>query len=134
MAANFDGPEFSKYRTLFKCHLPEGAIVQKMTVDGFDENIIQDFLRSLSSGPQSATSHGTGPSPGSTPAAGSSFKLKDDPAYAKYFKMLKMHLPRGAVEQKMAAEGVDTSVLDMDPEGPSPNAPMETSQGLRFES
>jgi hypothetical protein len=31
--------------------------------------------------------------------------LKDDPIYARFFKMLKMHLPRGAVEQKMRAEG-----------------------------
>ena len=48
-------------------------------------------------------------------------KVKDDPAFAKYFKMLKMHLPRGAVEQKMMAEGMNPAVLD-DPEAPSPNA------------
>jgi hypothetical protein len=33
-------------------------------------------------------------------------------AYEKYFKMLAMHLPRGAVEQKMIADGVDPSILD----------------------
>ncbi|KAH8059898.1 hypothetical protein JL720_13708 [Aureococcus anophagefferens] len=33
---------------------------------------------------------------------------------AKYRKMLKMHLPRGAVEQKMRAEGVDPALLDGD--------------------
>ena len=43
-------------------------------------------------------------------------KLKDDERFAKYFKMLKMHLPRGAVEQKMRVEGLDPSILDMDPE------------------
>jgi len=47
--------------------------------------------------------------------------LKDDPLFAKYFKMLKMHLPPPAVKQKMRAEGVDPDILDMDPEGPSPN-------------
>jgi len=35
-----------------------------------------------------------------------------DPKYAKYFKMLKMHIPKGAVAQKMIAEGLDPAVLD----------------------
>jgi hypothetical protein len=35
-----------------------------------------------------------------------------DPALAKYYKMLSMHLPLGAVKQKMAAEGLDPSLLD----------------------
>jgi hypothetical protein len=35
-----------------------------------------------------------------------------DPAFAKYYKMLSMHLPLGAVKQKMAAEGLDPSLLD----------------------
>ena len=50
--------------------------------------------------------------------------LKDDPLFAKYFKMLKMHLPPPAVKQKMRTEGVDPDILDMDPEGPSPNQPV----------
>jgi hypothetical protein len=49
--------------------------------------------------------------------------LKDDPMFSKYFKMLKMHLPADAVKQKMSAEGLDPTILDMDPEGLSPNAP-----------
>ena len=53
-------------------------------------------------------------------------KLKDDERFAKYFKMLKMHLPRGAVEQKMRVEGLDPSILDMDPEQSFPgNAGIE---------
>jgi hypothetical protein len=59
--------------------------------------------------------------PAATPAA-ADLKLKEDPAFAKYFKMLAMHLPPPAVKQKMSAEGLDPSVLDMDPEGLSPNA------------
>ena len=48
-------------------------------------------------------------------------KLKDDPMYAKYFKMLKMHLPPPAVKQKMTADGLDSSILDRNPNDPSPN-------------
>ena len=36
--------------------------------------------------------------------------LKDDPMYAKYFKMLKFGLPVDACKLKMAAEGVDPNV------------------------
>ncbi len=46
--------------------------------------------------------------------------LKDDPKYKKYFKMLSMHLPRGAVEQKMIADGLDAAILDLDPDQPAP--------------
>ena len=34
-----------------------------------------------------------------------------DPALAKYENMLRMHLPQGAVEQKMRADGVDPALL-----------------------
>ena len=46
--------------------------------------------------------------------------LKDDPKYAQYFKMLSMHLPKGAVVQKMMKDGVDSSILDADPDKPAP--------------
>jgi hypothetical protein len=46
--------------------------------------------------------------------------LKDDPRYGKFCRMLKMHIPRGAVEIKMRAEGLDPSMLDLDPELPVP--------------
>ena len=56
-------------------------------------------------------------------------KVKDDPRYAKYFKMLAMHLPKGAVMAKMGADGVDTAVLDMDPESLSPGAAGSANPG-----
>jgi hypothetical protein len=40
----------------------------------------------------------------------STILVKDDPMYAKYFKMLKYGLPVGACKIKMTAEGVDPSV------------------------
>jgi len=38
--------------------------------------------------------------------------LKD----AKYFKMLKMGLPKGAVQNAMTRDGEDPSIMDLDPE------------------
>ena len=47
-------------------------------------------------------------------------KLKDDPAFAKYFKMEKMGVPRPAVAMKFAQEtGMDPSLLDT-PDAPAP--------------
>ena len=60
---------------------------------------------------------GGGEAPASGGAAAEGPPLKDDPKYAKFFKMLKMHLPKIAVENKMRAAGLDPSVLD------NPNAP-----------
>jgi hypothetical protein len=46
--------------------------------------------------------------------------------------MLSMHLPRGAVEMKMRAEGADVNILDLDPEGPSPNQPAKMEGAASF--
>ena len=56
--------------------------------------------------------------------------LKDDPKFAKFFKMLKMHLPKGAVAQKMTSMGLDPAILDMDPEQPLPSTSGPTTPGV----
>ena len=38
-------------------------------------------------------------------------KAKDAPELEPYFKMLKLGVPMGAVQQKMAREGLDPSLL-----------------------
>uniref|UniRef100_A0A7S2S8L7 Uncharacterized protein n=2 Tax=Rhizochromulina marina TaxID=1034831 RepID=A0A7S2S8L7_9STRA len=59
---------------------------------------------------------GAPPPPPPAPAQPS---IMDDPTYSKYFKMLKMHVPKPAIMFKMEAEGLDSSVLDMfDPDNP----------------
>ncbi|KAL4144941.1 hypothetical protein PRNP1_012615 [Phytophthora ramorum] len=95
-----DDPTFAKYFKMLQMGLPEGAIRQKMKVDGVDE-------RALDLGGDAMVSQLAGPS------GGSNVKLQDDPTYAKYFKMLKMGLPEGAVRQKMKSEGVDERALDL---------------------
>lgn len=49
-------------------------------------------------------------------------KLKDDPRYATYFKMLKLRVPAASIKQKMMMEGIDPNILDT-PDAPS-DAPM----------
>ena len=58
--------------------------------------------------------------PGAEALAKANCPLEDDPELAKYFKMLKMHLPKAAVAIKMAAEGVDPNLLELDPTQPRP--------------
>ncbi|CAM9460272.1 unnamed protein product, partial [Heterosigma akashiwo] len=47
---------------------------------------------------------------------GEKVALKDHPVYAQYFKMLKVGLPKPAVQHKMMKDGVTADVLDKDPE------------------
>ena len=57
--------------------------------------------------------------------AGEGPPLKDDPVYGKFFKMMKAGVPKPAVANKMAAEGLDPAILDMDPNLPAPKKPGE---------
>jgi hypothetical protein len=41
--------------------------------------------------------------------------LKEDPEYEKYFKMLKMGLPIGAVKNAVQRDGKDPNIMDLDP-------------------
>ena len=120
---DFADPKFKKYKMLLKMHLPRGAVEQKMAADGLGD-LTDEFFDYIEDPDTHPTAGGGSDSGGSGEGGtGAALKIKDDPKFAKYFKMLKMHLPRGAVEQKMAADGVDTSILDEDPEGISPNSP-----------
>ncbi len=95
-----DDPKYAKYFKMLAMHVPRGAVEQKMRSDGVDVAV-------LDMDPEAALlgSGGGQEKPKGVP-------LKDDPKYAKYFKMLAMHLPRGAVEQKMRSDGVDVTILD----------------------
>ena len=92
-AASVD-PRLAKYQRMLKMHLPRGAVEQKMRVDGLDPSLLDSVASAA-------------PPPATAPPAPSG-----DPRLAKYERMLKMHLPRGAVEQKMRADGVDPALLD----------------------
>lgn len=111
---------------MYAAHKYTGAVRQKMTADGFGE-LADGFLEFINDpGAQAAFQAQCGSSDDGKINGGmgaAAFKIKDDPKFFKYFKMLKMHLPRGAVDQKMRADGVDSCILDEDPESISPNSP-----------
>lgn len=98
-----DDPTYSKYFKMLTMGLPEGAVRHKMMQEGVDPHI-------LDLGPDAMVSQL------SKPTATEGVKLQDDPVYGKYFKMLKMGLPDGAVRHKMVQEGVDPRALDLGPD------------------
>jgi hypothetical protein len=114
---------YSKYITMLKM-IPEGAVRQKMSVDGFTENEIYEFI-----------AHGrvisAGPAPAAAPVV--------DERYEKYVKMQKM-LPEGAVRQKMATDGfsapqIDSFIANGPPmvAAPAPAAPAVAVTDERYE-
>eukprot|EP00977_Amphora_coffeiformis_P022275 scaffold10723_cov164-Amphora_coffeaeformis.AAC.3 len=108
-AAEADGPpmkddsKFAKYWKMKTVGLPEGAIRNAMTKDGLDPSLLDlDWEKSLAS-QQGGSAADTGP------------PLKDDPDYQKYFRMLSMGLPPGAVKNAMSRDGNDPDIIDLDP-------------------
>lgn len=99
-----DHEVYGKYFKMLNMGLPDGAVRQKMKTDGTDE-------RALDLGGEALFSllivH---------PASKSDVKLKDHEVYGKYFKMLQMGLPEGAVQQKVQKDGADIRALSLGPE------------------
>merc|ERR1711966_446215 len=93
---------YTKYFKMLKMGLPKGAVKNAMERDGLDPSIIDlDPEKSVASQQESIDD---GP------------PLKEDPTYTKYFKMFKMGLPVGAVKNAMQRDGLDPSIMDLDPE------------------
>jgi Formin Homology 2 Domain/Subunit CCDC53 of WASH complex len=100
-------PEYAKYFKMLKMGMSKEQIQHAMRRDEKDPTIIElDPERSLLAQrppPQKAESSPDGP------------PLIEDPDYAKYFKMLKMGMPKAQVAHAMTRDTKDASVLDLDP-------------------
>lgn len=89
-----------------------GAVASggKGSKDGSDADVI-DFDQGNS--PTAAETRGT-------PAA-----IKDDPTYERYFKMLKVGMPKEVVKHAMQRDGLDPSVMDGDVSKPAGGVPLK---------
>lgn len=100
----------SLFLLAFSFCIAVGAVKNALSRDGLDPGIMdKDPDRSLKSqqgggDDEEEDEADTGPA------------LKDDPVYAKYFKMLKVGLPIGAVKNACTRDNVDPSIMDCDPE------------------
>jgi hypothetical protein len=95
-------PRFEKYYKMHAVGLPEGAIRNACVRDGVDASFLDlDWGRSY-------ISQTTKPI---NDDMNSGTPVKDDLEYAKYFKMLHMGLPPGAVENALTRDGKDPKIL-----------------------
>ena len=108
-----DHPAYAKYFKMLKMGLPKASVIHKMKGDGVDETIIDRDPEELVE-VESKDEESRSEEPSKSEAK--KIALKDHPAYAKYFKMLKMGLPKASIVHKMKGDGVDVSIIDRDPE------------------
>jgi len=102
-----DDPEYAKYWKMLKMGLPKDAARNALQRDGKDPAIIDlDPEKSLKSQMKSDNEDNSDDGPA----------LKDDPEYAKYWKMLKMGLPKDAARNALQRDGKDPAIIDFDPE------------------
>jgi hypothetical protein len=102
-------PRYKKFFTMIKVGLPKEAIKLKMQQESIDPSILDKQAAELVP-ERNVSSKETAASSSEEMVA-----VAEHPRYSKYFKMLKMGLPSGAVQLKMQQEGVDASILDKAP-------------------
>ncbi len=94
-----DPSRYEKYEKMVRM-LPEVAVRQKMSIDGFEDDEIDTFFKN------------GGVAPSAAPTAVPLPTNIDDPSrYEKYEKMVRM-LPEGAVRQKMSIDGFEDDEID----------------------
>lgn len=98
-----DDPEYGKYFKMLKMGLPMDAVKNAMIRDGKDPSTM-DLDPEKSEKSQRASS-----------GSDNGVPLKDDPDYAKYFKMQSMGLPVDAVKNALTRDGKDPGIMDLDP-------------------
>lgn len=101
-----ENPSLAKYARMLKVGLPISAVKTAMERDGVDMGFFEG--------------EPSGQSEKCTTSA-----LNDDPAFAKYARMLKVGLPLSAVKNAMERDGVDPHGLDGGAYGPSTSNKME---------
>lgn len=101
----------AKFKKLLKMGMPRPHVELKMKYEGLDPSLLDCTETSVDS------KVGDSKDNVSTDSA-SGNAAKDDERYSKFFKLLKMGMPRFQIELKMKSEGLDPIVLDQ------PNLPV----------
>ncbi|KAL7533786.1 hypothetical protein ACHAXR_007441, partial [Thalassiosira sp. AJA248-18] len=101
---------YEKYFKMLKFGMPLPAVQHSMTRDGLDATVMEGNHNLPAQSPKQ--------SKGNQGGGGSGVPLKQDPTYTKYFKMLKLGLPMGAVKNAMERDGLDPKIMDGDHNAP----------------
>ena len=101
-------PEYQKWFRLLKMNIPKEHLIPKMIAEGVDPSIL-DYQP-----PQTETTQAPADDPNDP---------RKKPEFQKWFRLLKMNIPKEHLIPKMIAEGVDPSILDYGSNGPNgPNS------------
>ncbi|XP_078495968.1 WASH complex subunit 3-like [Ciona intestinalis] len=88
-------------------------------------SIPEPWMTSASEDQKSASSEAAAPpapdAEEEPPVVENFVKVKDDPRYAKYLKMVMVGVPKPAIANKMRLDGLDPALLDT-PDAPAPGA------------
>ncbi|KAG7387291.1 hypothetical protein PHYPSEUDO_014470 [Phytophthora pseudosyringae] len=101
------GPDISKFKKLLSMGAPLAVVKAKMTQAGVDPALLD--------GPSTAAP----PASSALSVPPAITKVKDDPQYAKFFKLLSMGAPAESVRAKMRMAGLQPELLD------TPDAPLK---------
>merc|ERR1711871_1866634 len=112
--------ELIPYMKMLKMGVPREAVMHKMKKDGLDPSDLPDNS-GMGNGKEATKDAAAEVTPELVGPA-----LKNDKRFTKYFTMLKMGIPKAAVQHKMAQDGVDPAVMNMDP-----NKPWDPSKASR---
>ena len=145
-----DHPDYFKFFKMLRMGMPRGAPLQAMAKAGVDQAVLDDpdAMLPLSAAQQAeylereaeaeeTCGVGAGGAADTTKlkavVAPAAVAARDHPDFFKFFKMLKMGLPRGAALQAMAKAGADPTVLD-DPDAMLPLSVAQQEEYLEREA
>ena len=94
----------TRFRKMIKMGMPDGAVIQKMSVEGVPQHIQDSVL--------AGDEPSTAPERPAASAKASTLTSEEEKTATKFKKMLKMGMPDGAVIQKMSVEGVPQHIQD----------------------
>ncbi|KAE8913668.1 hypothetical protein PF005_g6862 [Phytophthora fragariae] len=106
-----DDEQYAKFFKLLKMGMPAEQIKLKMSASGLNPDLLDT---------PDAPMPGSGAVAAPAAAANQVMTVKEDPAYEKFFKLIKMGMPPEQVKMKMSAAGLNADWLDT-PDAPSPN-------------
>ncbi|KAA0173191.1 hypothetical protein FNF27_05279 [Cafeteria roenbergensis] len=110
-------PAYAPFFKMLKVGVPRPAVEIKVREAGLDPAAL-DADQSKPFGKPTAAGAGGAGAPAAGPDAAGGVPLGQDPAYAPFFKMLKVGVPRPAVEIKVREAGLDPAALDADQSKP----------------
>jgi hypothetical protein len=96
-----------KYRKMLKMGIPKGGVTHKMMKDQIDAKIVEAVLGSEKDDSSTSAKHQVK----IVDEKGVNFNAEEEASIQKYQRLITMHVPKGAIRQKMIMEKVDAKII-----------------------